>query len=373
MKLGRQLAVSTIRGSAGIAARLVKAVVSLVSKGAAMLATAVGGAAAALSSGLALILIIVLVAASIILGGDIENLNAADAIFKINLKSQKQLQLLYDGQSHEKILVTGQRASWEDILPAFYVKYLDEPLVDLSDFSEGTVRALEYVYWDMQRNRMGIDDSELVFDPDGKRILHLTPDPYTSEGYAEAYLNESQKDLLQQYAGPDYREQWKKVIYGTSRPSIADVAKTEFGAPGGERFWRDYYKQPGRWEWCAIFVSYCIHSSVLDESVPENYGSVMEWWNYFGNNQRRILLTETNNQLPQAGWIIFYNWWEEQDGQRIQDAKIDHIAVVISVDEQKGTITVIGGNEQESCLVRDIKISELYSYGVVGYGFFTER
>ena len=206
-------------------------------------------------------------------------------------------------------------------------------------------------------------------------------EPYSVELYREREAEERwntdkmrwDKDLFDLYQSEEYQEVFREMLYGTATPNIADVAKVQFGAPGGEKYWKDYFGQPGRWEWCAIFVSYCIHNSVLHESVDVNHGSVMQWYDYFLQHKRFVTVSEENNPLPQPGWIIFYNWWkEDENGNMVQDQKLDHVAVVTEVNSTAGKIEIVTveGNVSDSCLMLVKDFHKLYEIGVVGYGFF---
>ena len=70
------------------------------------------------------------------------------------------------------------------------------------------------------------------------------------------------------------------IYYGGSNARIVEIAKSQIGNIGGEKYWR-WYGFESRVEWCAIFVSWCAEQSGdLNITVPRFSGvdSGMAWY-----------------------------------------------------------------------------------------------
>lgn len=374
-----------------VAIKVVKAAIKAV--------VALGKGLMALGGPAAAVIIIVLVVVLVFIAGldpfPNKEMNAHEALKEVNMRAQARLSSIVDEIPYDEINISGQRANWREMLASYftYYDYWDE-------YQAGKLEAvglfgrqprdiddiLDEVYLDWhsssllnsgkleQQKLLGFSYELETYKEKGeqKSVLSLAVQPFDLDGYESWIGVPSMQERFRMYLSDEYEEAYRELIYGTNEPSIADVAEVEFGAPGGEKFWKDYYEQSSRWEWCAIFVSYCIHNSVLDEKVSKNYGGVMDWYSYFLDNRRFAVVDKDNNPKPQPGWIIFYNWWEEKDGELVRDAKMDHIGVVTEVRNNLGKteVVTIEGNVRDSCMMLIKDWNELYSLGVVGYGYF---
>jgi hypothetical protein len=122
--------------------------------------------------------------------------------------------------------------------------------------------------------------------------------------------------------------------------TLADVALREYKiAPRnrGEKYWRDWASYSQRIEWCACFVSYCADQAGMLEAGNVKY-SLVASPKRFGLSKNIVLLGET----PKPGYIVFFDN-DDDDG-------LEHVGIVVEVDERSKMITVVEGNSNDKLM-----------------------
>lgn len=114
-------------------------------------------------------------------------------------------------------------------------------------------------------------------------------------------------------------------------------------------------------EWCATTVSACAIKADMTDIIPTECScqKQIELFKNLGSWR------ENENCVPEAGWIIYYDWQDNGVGDNTGWA--DHVGIVESCDGT--TITVIEGNKGEAVARRTLKVNGQYirGYGVPKY------
>lgn len=140
------------------------------------------------------------------------------------------------------------------------------------------------------------------------------------------------------------------VYYRGSNARIVEIAKSQIGNIGGEKYW-SWYGFESRVEWCAIFVSWCAQQSGdLNITVPRFAGvdSGMAW--YKEKNSWR-----NSDYVPSPGDVVFFDWDLDNDP--------DHVGIVEKVEDNK--LYTIEGNSNDKC--RN-KVYDIFSFYIFGFG-----
>ena len=143
---------------------------------------------------------------------------------------------------------------------------------------------------------------------------------------------------------------------------IIDLALSELGNAGGEKFW-SWYGFSARVEWCNVFVTYCMYNT-SDNLYNGQYPSKTECNDAYcpatSSHFKSIgQWGDRNYNKLVAGDIIYFDY--EQDGIA------DHIGLVVGMDDN-WVYTVEGNNNDE---VREAKYARnsntIYGYGLMNY------
>ncbi len=142
------------------------------------------------------------------------------------------------------------------------------------------------------------------------------------------------------------------LYYQGSSSRIVEIAKSQIGNIGGEKYWK-WYGFNSRVAWCACFVSWCAEQSGdLNVSIPRfsgvDYG--MSW--YKEHDKWRNV-----GYVPLAGEIVFFDWDYDKDP--------DHVGIVEKVENN--TLYTIEGNSNDRCRAKTYNIN---STVVLGYGIY---
>lgn len=96
-------------------------------------------------------------------------------------------------------------------------------------------------------------------------------------------------------------------------------------------------------EWCALFINWLFPELKFEGEQKSRCTKQVE---YFKNKG----MYSTNRSLIEVGSIVYYDWNPSgNDG-------VDHVGVVVAVDRNSGTITVIEGNAGDGYSYRDRKV-----------------
>lgn len=108
-----------------------------------------------------------------------------------------------------------------------------------------------------------------------------------------------------------------------------------------------------QYAWCAVFISWCADQAGIPQSViPKNAGSNY-YYNWF---KARGQFYKYSAVTPKPGDIIFIDWEKQHGG-------VDHVGVVISVEN--GIVTTVEGNYSNKVSCNTYSLSSGY---IVGYG-----
>ena len=108
-----------------------------------------------------------------------------------------------------------------------------------------------------------------------------------------------------------------------------------------------------QYAWCAVFISWCADQAGIPQSViPKNAGSNY-YYNWF---KARGQFYKYSAVTPEPGDIIFIDWGKQHGG-------VDHVGVVISVEN--GIVTTVEGNYSNKVSCNTYSLSSGY---IVGYG-----
>lgn len=91
----------------------------------------------------------------------------------------------------------------------------------------------------------------------------------------------------------------------------------------------DYTTEP----WCAMFVTWCAAHAGISNSVVYRSAATKSMWQHY--KQKGQVFT-TSSVIPKPGDLIFYGK---------SDGSTNHVAIVIKFNEDKDTVTIIGGNQ----------------------------
>lgn len=237
---------------------------------------------------------------------------------------------------------------------------------------------LSSIFWDMNTieyrttTRTEITTEE-VTDEDGNvtvmeipitiTTLHIHMQPTSVEEMVQRYVfTDEQKEWLAELLKPEYDSLWAGVLYGihNADTQIVAVALSQVGNVGGRPYW-SWYGYSSRVPWCACFVSSCAEQcGYLDTGIIPKFAG----YGYGGNWFIQRGQWADNSYIPQAGDIIFFDWYEAGVGQ---DGERDHVGIVEKVEN--GYVYTIEGNSGDKCIQRRYPVGwyEINGYGLPAY------
>ncbi len=173
----------------------------------------------------------------------------------------------------------------------------------------------------------------------------------------------------------DWERTFRDVqLSGDWREDLLAIARTQLGYRESERNFiiddsgkQQGYTRYGDWygasysEWCAMFVSFCLHYAQIPSSaVPRSAGC--EGWKEamigLGAFERR------GEYIPESGDLIFFDWVEDATGKR--DGSADHVGIVEYVSGS--TVHTIEGNAGREVRRREYDVND---GDIMGYASLT--
>ena len=308
-------------------------------------------------------------------------MNMADAIRRINLDYQSEIQSIKASNPHDSAEISGTRAAWKDVLAVYAVKVVTDPddPQEVVSMDEDKHLILHQIFWDMNeisyRTETGTETiTEEITDEGGNlliieneitaTVLYITVEHKTPEEIAIVYdFDAEQRALLTELLSPAYDDAWRAALYGigTGDGEIVSVALSQLGTVGGELYWR-YMGFSSRVEWCACFVSWCANEcGYIDSGIIPNFSGCVTGSNWFIDRGQWM----DGSGTPNPGDIIFFDW--DDPDTNGQDGSADHVGIVEKVEG--GYVYTIEGNSGDT--VREnrfpVRYYEIYGYGIPAY------
>lgn len=144
---------------------------------------------------------------------------------------------------------------------------------------------------------------------------------------------------------------------GSAVNRFLEIAESELGTVGGDKYRRWYTGRADGQPWCATFISWCANEAgILDTCIPKFQGcSVGVSW--FKSHDQWI---PGNTYVPNPGDIIFFEFQNPNDGP-------EHVGIVWKVED--GMVTTIEGNSSDQCQSNNYSLSysAIYGYGTPVY------
>lgn len=162
-------------------------------------------------------------------------------------------------------------------------------------------------------------------------------------------------------------------LTGNRREDVLAIAQTQMGysesqrnyiVPEGKTETKGYTRY-GAWygnrygDWCAMFVSFCLHYADIDREVFPNDSYCPNWCAVL---EAKGMYRTPDTYTPAPGDLIFFDW----DGSN--DA--DHVGLVQAYDAQTDEITTIEGNRSNAVASFTYQRSDSQ---ILGYGMLTEE
>ena len=301
-------------------------------------------------------------------------LSMRSAVRQINADYQQKIDGIKNSVAHDKLEMSGSRATWPEVLAVYAVKTNTDP-TDAQEVASMTERKrdiLEDIFWEMNAvSYRTTTDSHVETttgtDENGDPIeIQTTVETVTlyitvthkapGEMADQLHFNAKQRKQLTELLSDEYRTVWNTVLYGIGigDDGIVAVALSQVGNVGGQPYW-SWYGYSFRVAWCAIFVSWCAEQcGYLDTGVIPRFEGVptgQQWFKDRGQWADRYY-------EPNPGDIIFFDW--ASDGL---DGWGDHVGIVEKCEN--GIVYTIEGNSGDSC--RQVQYSVGY-YQICGYG-----
>lgn len=132
--------------------------------------------------------------------------------------------------------------------------------------------------------------------------------------------------------------------------SIVEVAISQLGNAGGEKFW-SWYGFNSHAAWCACFVSWCANQcGYIDAGIVPKFALCQNGVDWF--KQRGQWLN--SDATPEPGMLIFFDYG--------QNGEANHVGIVEKVEGN--SLYVIDGNSKDQ--VRE-NVYSLGEYDIMGY------
>lgn len=153
-------------------------------------------------------------------------ITVTDVIAECNQEFSNKLQTIQDQNPHDDYVLSGNMASWKDVLIIYTVKQsngLNQQEVVTMDNAKKTI--FKQVFWDMNevtsevKNETVTEQGANALEPPKqvqKKVLHIK---ITSKSIEEMktkyYLNAMQLDQIKELSDEQYASLWSGVIYGS--------------------------------------------------------------------------------------------------------------------------------------------------------------
>ena len=140
---------------------------------------------------------------------------------------------------------------------------------------------------------------------------------------------------------------------GPSNSALVNIALSQKGNKGGQKFWSWYGGYTHRVKWCAIFVSWCCEQAgILGSKVKKYAGCTTGVKNFKEMGRWR----PAGSYIPQPGDIIFFD----------SESSSGHTGIVVSCDGT--TVKTIEGNTSDQVAERSYNMANP-SRRIAGYGY----
>ena len=280
------------------------------------------------------------------------------AVSNINSEYQSRIDAIKNSVTHDKLIMEGRRAKWQEILAVYSVKTSTggNDAQEVATMNDEKLEILRSVFWDMHEisSRTETDDTETT--------LIITISSKTAEEMKSVYrFSTEQKERLDELLSDENADLWRMVLYGIGSGStdIVEVAIEQLGNVGGQPYW-SWYGFPSRVEWCCCFVSWCANEcGYIEQGIIPMCSVVDDGANWFKTRGQWL----DGSEEPQAGMIIFFDW--AYDG--LGDGG-DHTGIVEKVEN--GMVYTIEGNSGDACREKSYPIGY---YEIMGYGFYEQH
>lgn len=192
-------------------------------------------------------------------------------VTELNTEFTQKITDIQLNTAHDEYEIHSNRAEWKDMLTIYSVVVTggnDQSNVMILD--DKNVETLKKVFWSMNeihsrtanvvREIQIINkDNSVTIQKQVRKVLYIDITSKSVDQMVEEYhFNRKQRTQLAEIRKEKYNGLWANVLYGSLAGStdIVQVAFSQIGNAGGEKFWR-WYGFNDRVEWCATFVSWC--------------------------------------------------------------------------------------------------------------------
>ncbi len=217
----------------------------------------------------------------------------------------------------------------------------NEDYVDATQFKidfTGGDNAKKY-YLVLESDNKTVDKIELI---NKKDVINLSK-------YA---INKKYKiTLLAQYEELEKKASVEVYLLGHYRYLMVKTAFEEFADPnkqkGGLKYC-DWYANWGRFEWCAVFISWMANKhGIMGKVIPKFIGceTGARWFRQKG------LFKNKNEYTPIPGDLVFFTWFDPDK----QMTRIGHVGLVVKVED--GRIYTIEGNVTDQIVNKNYPIN----------------
>ena len=206
---------------------------------------------------------------------------------------------------------------------------------------------------------IGFNGASDCYNNANREYIDLKKSEYDSKkekSYQEA-LSEIQNAFNSMLENNGSNNNGNSNVTGKGSTKMVQIAQSELGNVGGEKYRTWYYGRQQSAQWCAIFVSWVANEAgYLNTSIPK-FALCSSGANWFKSQGR----WQDGNYTPSPGDIIFFDWKNSRDGVP------DHVGIVESVSS--GNVTYISGNDDDVCKRNTYPIGydSIYGYGVPNY------
>lgn len=283
---------------------------------------------------------------------------------------------------HDSVEMSGSRAVWREVLSVYAVKvnYDAKEPQEVATIDENKSGIIREIFWEMNEIDYHTETKtvkKLVEKDDGngnivqeevkekKTVLYITVLHKSIDEMADKYgFGEEQRQIMRELLDEKNRLMWTAVLYGIrdSNTDIVEVALSQLGNEGGEKFW-SWYGFDSRVSWCACFVSWCANEcGYIEDGIIPMYSLCADGVEWFKSRNQWL----DGSEEPVPGMIIFYDW-DNHSHTGPQDGHSDHTGIVQKVED--GVVYTVEGNSGDSVRERSYEVGhyEIMGYGVPGY------
>ena len=312
-------------------------------------------------------------------------------VIELNNEFNGKIDKIKANTKHDELVTKGTMSSWPDVLSVYavYVTTKPENATDVVHITDDHIKTLRNIFWQMNSvsssttkktetkkvpvldengNQKKDDKGNPVYTEKKitKTTLHIKISHKTADEEAKSLsFTEKQLAELSELLSDKYASLWSQLLIGvgTSSDKLVNIALSQLGNKGGEKFWR-WAGSSKRIAWCALFVSWCADQAGLRSSGKVPYfsfvGDGVHWFKTKGKWIKGSDVNSSNyDELIRPGMIIFFDWLE--DGKR--DGHGDHVGIVTKVSN--GRIYTVEGNNNDAVAKNSYPVG---SKSILGFG-----